>query len=158
MITVCNSARDVAMFVISLDGFREVTNLRLQKLLYFLQGYSFQCFGHALFPERLEAWTYGPVCPSLYGDYVPFRGSPIPHTCGKHSLPTADASKISETDAKEFVQTVMKWADGYTTGQLVEMSHQAGSPWEQVWREGVGKYASIPLELIKAYFTKTESP
>lgn len=154
MITVCNSARDVAMFVISLEGFREVTNLRLQKLLYFLQGYSFQCFGHAFFPERLEAWTYGPVCPAMYGYFVFLRNLPIPRDMGENSLSTADDSKVCEEDAKRFVQTVMHWADNYTSGQLVEMSHQTGSPWAQVWKGGAGKYSSIPLELIKEYFTK----
>lgn len=153
MITVCNSARAVASFVIALEGFREVTNLRLQKLLYFLQGYSFQRFHLPLFPENLEAWTYGPVCASLYGDYVAYRNRPIPHWEGARSLPTNPDSNISMDNAQNFVRVVMEWADHYTSGQLVEMSHQAGTPWAIVWNNGEGKYAGIPMQLIQRYFT-----
>lgn len=43
-----------------------VSNLKLQKLLYYAQGH---CLGlnHApLFDDRIEAWAHGPVVPTVY--------------------------------------------------------------------------------------------
>lgn len=153
MITVCNNVQNVAKFVIALDEFQEVTNLRLQKLLYFLQGYSFQRFGIPFFPQSLEAWSYGPVCASLYGDYVAYRNTPIPHWEGSRSLSVNTDSRVDENTAKDFVRTVIEWAEQYTSGQLVEMSHGGDTPWSVVWNNGEGKYAIIPMQMIQKYFT-----
>ncbi len=39
----------------------DVTPLKLQKLLYYCQGYALALTGKPLFPEPVEAWRYGPV-------------------------------------------------------------------------------------------------
>ena len=42
-----------------------VSNLKLQKLLYYVQGFHLAVFGEPLFEEEIEAWMYGPVVPSV---------------------------------------------------------------------------------------------
>ena len=46
-----------------------MTNLRLQKLLYFAQGWHLARFGRPLFDASIEAWPYGPVVPEVYRAY-----------------------------------------------------------------------------------------
>ena len=45
---------------------KEITNLRLQKLLYFIQVYCLIEYNEAAFDAKIEAWPYGPVVPEAY--------------------------------------------------------------------------------------------
>lgn len=60
MATVC----DVAAFILSKSG--PMTAMKLQKLVYYSQAWSLVWDEAPLFPERIEAWANGPVCPDLY--------------------------------------------------------------------------------------------
>ncbi len=51
--------------------------LKLQKLLYFAQGFSFVFNDEALFNDEMEAWVHGPVVPSVYHTYKNFSFNPI---------------------------------------------------------------------------------
>ena len=44
----------------------KMTNLRLQKILYFIQAFSLISTGHPLFKEDILAWQYGPVVKEVY--------------------------------------------------------------------------------------------
>ena len=46
-----------------------MTNLKLQKMLYYQQGFHLAYFGTPLFDEEIEAWMYGPVVPAVYENY-----------------------------------------------------------------------------------------
>ena len=46
-----------------------ITNLKLQKVLYFVQAYYLAKLNRPLFPDNIEAWEYGPVIPSVYRKY-----------------------------------------------------------------------------------------
>ena len=46
-----------------------MTNMKLQKMLYYQQGFHLAYFGEPLFDEEIEAWMYGPVVPSVYDEY-----------------------------------------------------------------------------------------
>ena len=50
-----------------------ISNLKLQKLLYYVQGFHLASFGRALFEEDMIAWTYGPVVPEVYDAYKKYR-------------------------------------------------------------------------------------
>lgn len=43
-----------------------MSNMKLQKMLYYEQGFHLAAFGTPLFEEDIEAWMYGPVVPSVY--------------------------------------------------------------------------------------------
>ena len=56
--------RDAAKYLISLsygDECYSLTPLKLQKILYYAQGWSYVWDGVPLFEEEFEAWQYGPV-------------------------------------------------------------------------------------------------
>ena len=58
-------AIDVARFFINIANtiptYDLMTNLRVNKLLYFAQGECLRRLGYPLFDDDIEAWTYGPV-------------------------------------------------------------------------------------------------
>ena len=45
---------------------RDITPMKLQKLMYFVFKKFYQETGERLFPERFEAWRYGPVIDNVY--------------------------------------------------------------------------------------------
>ena len=51
--------------------------LKLQKLLYLAQGFSYAFYDHELFVEDIEAWVHGPVVPTVYHQYSAFKYNPI---------------------------------------------------------------------------------
>ncbi len=65
------SAQDVSSYIIkfSHDHGSSITNLKLQKLLYYAQGWHLAFYNRPLFHDRIEAWVYGPVVPSVYHRY-----------------------------------------------------------------------------------------
>ena len=67
-------ASDIAKVLISRaehasGGEELMTNMKLQKMLYYQQGFHLAYFGTPLFDEEIEAWMYGPVVPSVYDEY-----------------------------------------------------------------------------------------
>lgn len=54
-----------------------VSNLKLQKLVYYAQAWHLALKGSPLFNEDFEAWIHGPVIPSLYHEYKDFGWHPI---------------------------------------------------------------------------------
>ena len=55
-----------------------ISNMKLQKLVYYAQGISLALHDRPLFPESLEAWTYGPVVPELFHTYKRYETGAIP--------------------------------------------------------------------------------
>lgn len=73
------SARDYANYIVAF--FQEcedpITNLKLQKLLYYVQGWHLALLGKPAFDEPLQAWVHGPVQPGVYHEFKRYRWNPI---------------------------------------------------------------------------------
>jgi uncharacterized phage-associated protein len=54
-----------------------ITNLKLQKLLYYSQAWYLANYDKPLFDDPIEAWVHGPVVPSVFQEYKVNRWSPI---------------------------------------------------------------------------------
>ncbi len=68
------SAYEVARCLVRLAAHDEepdyLTNLRLQKLLYYAQAWSLAMRDKPLFDDRIEAWPSGPVVPSVFDRFL----------------------------------------------------------------------------------------
>lgn len=73
------SARSVADFFIRFahDHGDQISNLKLQKLLYYAQAWFLALHRRPLFDERIEAWVHGPVVPPVYGEFKVWGWQPI---------------------------------------------------------------------------------
>jgi uncharacterized phage-associated protein len=58
------TALDVAAYILRKQG--SMTAMKLQKLVYYAQGWSLVWDERPLFAERIEAWANGPVVRELY--------------------------------------------------------------------------------------------
>jgi uncharacterized phage-associated protein len=55
-----------------------ISNLKLQKLLYYAQGFNLAITGKPLFDEPIINWRHGPVVEDLYHAYKHYGSHPIP--------------------------------------------------------------------------------
>lgn len=75
------SVKKVADYFLSLvreDEGDLMTNLKLQKLLYYAQGFHLAMYGKPLFDKKIEAWIYGPVVPYVFKKYKEYGNNAIP--------------------------------------------------------------------------------
>jgi len=54
-----------------------LTNLKLQKLVYYAQSWYLTLYDEPLFEERFEAWVHGPIQPALYRRFDHYKWNPI---------------------------------------------------------------------------------
>lgn len=108
-----------------------VTNLKLQKLIYFVYKKHLKDTGYALFGDFFEVWTYGPVLPSVYHAFKRYGANDI----DDYAYSTYDSSKriliVSSSDtafygALEWVWTVYGNSDAIS---LVGLTHKEGTAW-----------------------------
>ena len=147
--------RDVASFFIALAQDTAemhlgdpMTHLRLQKFLYFAQGWSLARNGKPLFAEPIEAWQYGPVVPVCYNWYKGFGSDSL-----RAEMPSKDAFTLQEYEL--LIDTWSALAK-YSTRQLVDMTHERGTPWDQIWNHSDAR--QIPTEKIEEYFADLPLP
>ena len=123
---------DVADYFIALANEKgdTMTNLRLQKLLYYAQAWYLANCEESLFEEDFEAWVHGPVLPSLYHDYKERGAQPI-----LKDISMEEVEKKFEKDEINFLEGVAEVYMPYTGYQLELMTHHE-DPWLNA-REGV---------------------
>ena len=72
---------DVADFflkIVDRESESTITPLKLQKILYYAQGYYLAIHDKELFPEEFEAWAHGPVNEEIYNKYRDYGYQSIP--------------------------------------------------------------------------------
>lgn len=141
---------DVAKYFIHLSHKvnAPISQLKLQKLLYYAQGWSFVWDDKALFDEHIEAWRYGPVIPKIYHEYKEYGNGPIPETEGLSFFPFAGDYELKTIEA------VWDGYKKYSPIQLVNKTHR-----EDPWRDAIEEYKKsyddvIYQDSIKAYFIR----
>jgi uncharacterized phage-associated protein len=173
-VIIINSAVAVANWLIDKNRTdpSDLTPLKLQKILYFAQGWHLAYFDYPLFEEPIEAWKYGPVVSSIYfalssrirNEVItePIKG-PIVHD-GVYSEGIPEM-KFPDADSELFMQSVWKTFSKKKAWELVSMTHINGSPWKQVVNSrknkefdtdsewyGESHNAIIPIDLMRSHF------
>lgn len=125
---------------------REITNLKLQKLLYFAQGHYMQEHdGKPLFEDDFQAWAHGPVVPNVYDEYKEYSWFNLP----------------KQRDVKEIISTEEKFLDklldyyGSENGKQLEIISHDEKPWIDA-RGNLNPYApsknQISKDSIREYY------
>jgi uncharacterized phage-associated protein len=136
------TCKDVAEYFLSLndeDAGDLISNLKLQKLVYYAQGFHLALSGKPLFAERIEAWTHGPVCPDLYREYRVHGGNPIPRPA------EIDFDKYG-AETRELLDEVYHVYGQYSAWKLRNMTHEE-APWKDA-----SPGETISHESLREYF------
>ncbi|WP_414579348.1 Panacea domain-containing protein [Anabaena sp. CCY 9402-a] len=128
------------------DGIEaEMTNMKVQKLLYYSQSLHLALYNQPLFDEEIQAWRYGPVCPPAYGFYSEFEAQQLP-------IPGQKFLSQIPDEQKEVLEEIWEYFGGYHAYRLSNMTHLE-FPWIKA-RKGLSSDASstqpILLEDMKA--------
>ena len=136
---------DAARYLVFLSYGRQrysLTPLKLQKILYLAQGWSFVWDGKAAFLDDFEAWQYGPVNERVYEVFRKYGRSEIPKSEGREVL--------MDTDVRETLDAVWSEYGRKTAYDLVELTH-CQLPWRNAYAHGT----RITNDSIKKYFQST---
>jgi uncharacterized phage-associated protein len=99
-----------------------ISNLKLQKLLYYCQGFNLAIYGQPLFKEDLFAWQYGPVVSEVYHKYKIFSSGSI----AKETEILIEIDDQSDNLIKEVYDVYGQ----YSALKLMNMTHNE-SPWNE---------------------------
>ena len=124
------------------DTKRAISNLKLQKLLYFVQAEFLVSKKKPCFKEHIEAWNFGPVVPDVYYEYKGYGSANIPY------MRKERFDEIAEAD-KKLINEVVDECAVYSASALVDITHHQ-SPWKNVY----SPYSNnvITKKSIKNYF------
>ena len=114
---------------------RRISNLSLQKLLYFSHGLYLIRKNSPLVTGYFEAWQYGPVHPTVYESFKGAADRFIEFRASRLNLVTQQLETIPKIDDSDCLQTISQVVDAYgqlNPGRLVELSHATNAPWSFV--------------------------
>lgn len=123
------------------EGAESISNLKLQKLLYYAQGCFLALTNKPLFEDKIIAWQHGPVVEAVYYEYRQNGANGIPYD--------ADFDFSLFTDEEnELLTEVYDVFGQYSAWKLRNMTHEE-TPWRTTPQNEV-----ISQSAIKDYFKK----
>lgn len=136
-----------------------LTILPLVKLVYIAHGFLLALMDKSFLNPRfdkVEAWKYGPVIPSVYHSFKHNKSNPITEC---ESALCLDGDKISfitpviEDPSAKLVLNYVWSSYGYrSANELVTITHKPNSPWDRYYRPNMN--IEIPDEATKFYYKK----
>lgn len=138
MIDIMDAARYLIYLSYSVQR-RSLTSLKLQKLLYLAQGWSYVWDNQPLFQDEFEAWQYGPVNAEVYNYFKKYGRDEIPEDEG--------SGCYFDKDSRETLEAVWDKYCSHSAFELVELTHRQ-EPWQRAYR----RRETIKNSDIKSYF------
>lgn len=153
---------DVCRYVINYSNKKEysISNLKLQKLLYFIQAVFIIDKGKQCFNDPIEAWDFGPVVPKAYREFKMYGCADIPPIT---SYLVFDENNIWNTRRVEFDESIIKRKDRKAINKVVDMFSEYTAtdlvqltinqlPWENVYETGMNNV--ITPDMLKEYYSR----
>jgi uncharacterized phage-associated protein len=139
------SVYDVAKYILQEKG--SMSTWKLQKLVYYSQAWHYVWEDESLFPEPIQAWADGPVCPALYQEH---KGA---YTISLSTFKLGSLRSLTTTQ-RESIDAVLSFYADKSGHWLSELTH-AEDPWRDA-RRGLDKNErgtqQITLEEMGRYY------
>lgn len=133
--------------------------LGLMKRVYLAHGFSLAIYDQSLLNARfdkVEAWRYGPVIPSIYHTFKHYGRTSInqPASVARWSEKKQELEfiipELKDQQAQGVCDMVWKRYAGYSGADLVTLTHKNGTPWAICYIEG--ENCTIPDSYTKAFY------
>lgn len=125
----------------------DLSNLKLQKLLYYAQGHYLAEYGSPLFDDAIQAWAHGPVVPAVYHEYK---------HCGSGDIQLGDGDPFLFEDidsaTSDFLARVWNTYGEFAAWRLRDMTHNE-KPWRLTF-DLEKKHTVIPIQLLVEQFQR----
>ena len=146
-----NTKIDKVAHYIAMSAY-EITNMSMQKLLYYVDGFAQVLLGRNIFADNCEAWAHGPVFPNIYKKFKSFGNDQI-------KVESIAIPDLVDEEEKRVIDTVLSAFAIYNGVFLRNLTHLE-TPWKEA-RKGYEEYDRcnniIPKESIGNYFNKINS-
>ena len=123
------------------NGGELMSNMKLQKMLYYQQGYHLAVFDTPLFEDNIEAWIYGPVVPSVYNHFKRFGAGGI--------APEKETPIELDDDEERLFDDVCNAYINFSAIGLMGKTHKE-EPWTSTYVAGENKV--ISTDKLKSFF------
>jgi uncharacterized phage-associated protein len=100
-----------------------ISNLKLQKLVYYAQGIHLALYGKPLFKEHIKAWNYGPVIPELYFRYNKHEANGISPDQGFKETQIDKETRV-------FLDEIYTVFGQFSAKRLIDFTHN-----DQCWKD-----------------------
>jgi len=147
------SSLDVASYFIvraKEAGAKDLSPMKLQKLLYFAHGWYLAVNDAPLLTDRIQAWQFGPVIDTLYHETKRYGNDHI-------DQPLTRAWEEIDEETNQFLDSIWDTYSPYSAVRLSNATHAEGSPWDQAVKKNGGvikKNMIIDDQIIKDYFVR----
>lgn len=149
-----NDVADSILLKLNADEDCYVVNLKLQKLVYYVQAWNFGKNRDAFIDGDFEAWVHGPANRELYDR---FKGTKSLYSLiGKEDVLNNEAINVLDEEDSQFIDLILDNYASYNASDLERMTHKE-LPWMEA-RKGYGPLERctkvINQETMKDYYGK----
>lgn len=139
------------IFAYAITNGIDLTQLKLQKVLYYLQAWNIAYFQDQLFNELPKAWVNGPVYTSVYEEFRKFGSESLLSL--EQSQAFSDGSKLNQTlqqlkkneDGEGLIVAILEKYMAKSVGELVYQTHLE-KPWIEA-RRGLSAFEPGATEI-----------
>lgn len=152
------SALLIADYIIGTSD-KPLTPMQVNKLAYISHGFTLAFENNPLFSDKVEAWRWGPVIPSIYHELKHYGGGFIMalQYCGTMLNTPQVKTRVKFLNDRipprhaNIIDQVLN-AYGHISGRgLSTITHEEGTPWHQYYKAG-NLGIEIPNSVTKAYY------
>jgi uncharacterized phage-associated protein len=139
----CFDIANYFLVLVDREAGDSITQLKIQKLVYFAQGISLSLLKKPLFNEQIEAWEHGPVIRELRKTFGTLKDGPI-------AAPGEIDFDIYSQSDKELIYKVYSTYGEHSASYLRNLTHE-----HVIWQEAIRSLDKvIEQEKIKIFFEK----
>lgn len=148
---MCYIASTIAGYFVEKSNKEEqpLSVFQLIKLVYIAHGWNLALYDKPLISNRIEAWKYGPVMPSLHSL---FQGMELKKEDLVKDFPIEEVSCIKEAHLELLNKVYVKYRK-MSEESLSNLMHANDTPWYEVWNDGNGKDGKIEDDATKKYYS-----
>lgn len=142
---------------------RTVTNLSLQKIVFFCHVWSLIELKRPLIRHHFEAWQFGPVLQYLYRDFRMYDKCPIRDRARAINRITGEKEIVGydfDHRTDRLLSEIVDFYSRVTPNELVRLSHAKGGPWDKVWNHpgNIAPGMTIDNDAIFQYYSSVRPP
>lgn len=136
-------AQDIADYFLNHQiSNHQITNLKLQKLLYYAQAIALVVLERPLFMDNVEHWEHGPVVEAMYHRYGQYSNQPLP-------IPIDSEARLDRSTIR-FLSKINQFYGVHSAIKLLQMTHEE-DPWKNTQDRQV-----ITMQSMRKYFQERD--
>lgn len=136
-----------------------LTHMKLQKLVFYANGWNLGVTGRPLVNEHAQVWRYGPVFRSLYDALTGYGNQRIEQPARLNPF-SNEILTIPQDDSQNnslLIDWIWQRYGGFSAAELSDQTHAPGTPWRTIaerYNFAVPFNTDMPDELVQTYFAQ----